>query len=58
MNESNKPKSSSPCRRVDSSVAAVLLLKEGYDVTGMFAVNYDAELQKNAKLRKMRNYKM
>ena len=27
---------------VDSSVAAVLLLKEGYDVTGMYAVNYDA----------------
>ncbi len=25
---------------VDSSVAAVLLLKQGYDVTGMYAVNY------------------
>ncbi len=28
---------------VDSSVAAALLLKQGYDVTGMFAVNYDTE---------------
>ena len=26
---------------VDSSVAAALLLKEGYDVTGVFVVNYD-----------------
>jgi len=28
---------------VDSSVAAVLLLKQGYDVTGMYAVNYDSK---------------
>ncbi len=29
---------------VDSSVAAALLVDQGYDVTGMFAVNYDANL--------------
>ncbi len=28
---------------VDSSVAAALLLKDGYDVTGAFMVNYDGE---------------
>ncbi|MBI4992776.1 MAG: tRNA 2-thiouridine(34) synthase MnmA [Candidatus Magasanikbacteria bacterium] len=33
---------------VDSSVAAALLLKQGYDVTGMFAVNYNANIQMNA----------
>ena len=26
---------------VDSSVAAALLVKQGYDITGMFAVNYE-----------------
>ena len=30
---------------VDSSVAAALLLKQGYDVTGMFAVNYNANIR-------------
>ena len=30
---------------VDSSVAAALLVSQGYDVTGAFMVNYDAEAQ-------------
>jgi tRNA-specific 2-thiouridylase len=30
---------------VDSSVAAALLVKAGYDVTGVFAVNYDTDTQ-------------
>ena len=33
---------------VDSSVAAALLLKQGYDVTGMFAVNYNANIRMDA----------
>lgn len=30
---------------VDSSVAAALLVEQGYDVTGMFAINYDGGIQ-------------
>ena len=36
---------------VDSSVAAALLLDEGYEVTGAFMINYDANQRMNANLQ-------
>jgi len=37
---------------VDSSVAAALLVKAGFDVTGMFAVNYDEHASQDEALAK------
>ena len=34
---------------VDSSVAAALLVFQGYDVTGVFVVNYEEENQNMVK---------